>query len=84
MADIFVNISPWTENLQSRQIPKFKSTDQFDFFAHRVIYVWNKWLNRIKDDNSVKNFKIKLNDLRNYILKKKFKKAFLGTIEWIT
>ena len=34
----FFNISPRTENLLSRQISKIKSTNQFDFFANRVIY----------------------------------------------
>ena len=32
------NISPWTENLLTRQISKTKSPNQLDFFANWVIY----------------------------------------------
>ena len=35
------------------------------------MYFWNKLPNQIKKSNSVKNFKIKLNDLRNNSKKKK-------------
>ena len=41
----FFNTFPLTGNLQSRQISKAKSIKQSDFFANRVIYLWNKLLN---------------------------------------
>ena len=50
----FFNISPQTEKLLSRQISKSKSTNWLDFFANRVIYLWNKLSKQIKNCNSVK------------------------------
>ena len=53
------------------------------FFANRVIYLWNKLSNKIKNNNNRKNFKIELDDFSNNGKKKEFKRSFLGTIGWI-
>ena len=72
----FFNISPQTGNLLSRQISKTKSTNQLDFFANRVIYFWNKSPNQIKNSNSVKKIKIKLDDFRKNGKKKNLRGHF--------
>ena len=68
--------SPQTGNLLPRQNSKTKSTNQLNFFAKRVIYLPN----RIKNNNDVENFMIKLNDLRNYDKKKKLR----GRVNYLT
>ena len=70
MLDIFLNISPQTGNLQSRQISKTKSINQLDFFANRAIYFWNKLPNQIKNSNSVK----KILSLNKMVLEKMIRK----------
>ena len=68
MVDIFWYFSlNW--NLLLRQISKTKSINQLDIFANQVIYFWNNIL--IKNNNSVKNFSIKLHDFRNNLKKKR-------------
>ena len=65
----------------TRQISKIHSTNQLNFFlVDVVIYFWNKLPYQIKNKNSIKEFKIKL-DFRNN--KKEFKRTFWGIIKCI-
>ena len=61
----FFNSSLQTGNLLTRQISKTKSTNRLNVFPNRAIHFWNKLLNKIKNSNSLKNFKVELDDFRN-------------------
>ena len=53
MVDIFFfDISHQTGNFQSRQILKY--VYQFDRFADRIIYFWNKLFYQVKNNNEKK------------------------------